>query len=596
MSAAGALLLLSIGCRQDILRGTDRQVYSVIEERQQASLGRSTNVYLGEEDGNIPMSARMYDFDPRPTSPVLPEPFATRTTPLISPESPGAESEGAEFAAGAADEADDAAVDEELSPDTYPAALQARVQTFNLRDVLRYASQHATELQDAKEELYRAALDLTLERHLWTPQFVATMSTGYEDFVPEGDFDQALTAVADLAVTQQLPFGGEITAQVIDTLVREVNTHTTKGESGRLILQADIPLLRGAGRVAYESRYSAERAMIYAVRDYERFRRTFLVDIAADYFNLQLLKTAIGNTYTSYERFKLAWEKAEFVERMGRSRTVFDAPRAKSNMRQAESSVVSAKEQYASALDRFKVRIRMPVDALLDVHDQDSDRESQALDDLLPSVTEAEATDVALRLRLDLLNRADFVDDAARGVTIAENAILPDLDLRGLVASNSDPEHLGTTTFSTERTAWSAGIALRVDDRKAERNAYRASLISYRKAERDYETSSDNVRVDVRRSLRRISQQENLLRIQALNVEENERRLFAATAQFDLGRSTNQDVVDAENDLLTARNDYARAVASYRVGILELRRDTGTLRVGDDGAWNDGPTVDASTP
>jgi len=234
----------------------------------------------------------------------------------------------------------------------------------------------------------------------------------------------------------------------------------------------------------------------------------------------------------------------------------------------------------------------MPVETLLDVLDQDSDRDSQALDDLRPSVDEAMATEVALRQRLDLLNSADSVDDAARGVVIAENDLLPDLDLLGSATANSNPDHRSATTIGTERTSWSAGIQLRMDDRKTERNAYRNSLITLRRAERNHDEFRDNVRADVRRALRRIAQQENLLHIQVLNVEENESRLAAAQAQFDLGRSTNQDVVDAENDLLTARNDYAEAIANYRVAILELRRDTGTLRVRDDGSWDaDAPVI-----
>ena len=59
----------------------------------------------------------------------------------------------------------------------------------------------------------------------------------------------------------------------------------------------------------------------------------------------------------------------------------------------------------------------------------------------------------------------------------------------------------------------------------------------------------------------------------------------SARAQFDLQRATNQDVVDAEDDLLAARNQYAAAVAAYRVAILDFRRDTGTLRFSDDGRW-----------
>jgi hypothetical protein len=44
-------------------------------------------------------------------------------------------------------------------------------------------------------------------------------------------------------------------------------------------------------------------------------------------------------------------------------------------------------------------------------------------------------------------------------------------------------------------------------------------------------------------------------------------------------------VVEAEDILLGARNKLAQAQASMRLSILEFRRDTGTLRINDEGRW-----------
>ncbi|MFQ5494652.1 MAG: TolC family protein, partial [Phycisphaerae bacterium] len=460
---------------------------------------------------------------------------------------------------------------------------------MNLPDALAYAMRHGRDLLDAKEELYLSALDLTLERHLWTPQFVASVRTDFTNFPDDEALRRALNTAGELSVTQRLPYGGDVTARVLHRLMRDVTDRVEKGESGQVILEAQLPLLRGAGSVAYESRYQAERNLIYAVRDYERFRRTYLVGIAADYFNLQQLRANIDNTYKSYIDRADDLEKAEFIQQMGRSRNVRDAPRARSNLRSAEADLVSAKERYATTLDRFKVRIGMPVVALLDVIDQDEDKWSRTVDDLLPDVSVKLAVDVAVRQRLDLLNSADRLDDRRRGVVIAKNRVLPDLDLSGSLTMDSNPDQLRATSLRTERATWQGGIEFRLDDRRTERNAYRASLISLRRAKRDYEESTDLVRADVRQALRRVFQQQNLRQIQAFNVKENNDRLLGARAQFNLGKADNQDVIDAANELLRAENDLARALASYRVSILEFRRDTGTLRITDDGRWAMGP-------
>jgi len=470
----------------------------------------------------------------------------------------------------------------ELSPQLYPDGVDVTV--FSLHDAIAYAMRNSRTFQDAKEDLYLAALALTLERHLWTPQFVAAVRADYLNAGQDESFDQALTAVSEASVTQRLPWGGEVSARIIGSLMRDLSDHVTTGETGQTILAANLPLLRGAGPSAYESRYQAERELVYAVRQFEHFRRAFVVDAASAYFALQGQKSAVYNTFVSYESRKRDAERAEFIESVGQAREISEAPRAKSSLRQAEASLVSSKEQYVTGLDRFKVFLGMPVHTPLDVVSQDEDQDSKNIDLLLRDVDQQTAIDTGLKYRLDLLNSLDQVDDRRRGVSVARNAILPDLDIDGSVNLDTNPDKLGTYEYdTTERSDWRAGIELRVDDRKRERNAYRESQVILRRAERAYELLADNVRVEVRRAMRRIIQQAKLREIQELNVAENEFRVAAAREQFNLGRSTNQDVVDAENDLLAAKNDLAAAVAAYRIAILEFRRETATLRVTDEG-------------
>ena len=103
---------------------------------------------------------------------------------------------------------------------------------------------------------------------------------------------------------------------------------------------------------------------------------------------------------------------------------------------------------------------------LLDVVDQDEDEESNALDALLPDVDEAAAAAIAVTYRLDLLNSADQVDDVRRGVSIAKNRILPDLDLTGSWTLDSDSDQLRALNFREERRTWQGSVQLRIDDRK----------------------------------------------------------------------------------------------------------------------------------
>ncbi len=632
------VLALVQGCRRTIIDASDRSVYALIEQRQKDALGENSDVYVGNEDGRIAHSGQMYEYVPSRVDSTLPEEFRSKpltkdpmtpeaaqdkpkdwsnatddppvskapdsvksmsleqpTETVVQPsekkvetevpsksESPsGGINDLDELFAGDPDEmlaqSDRIFSDEELTD----------VTVMGLSNVLAYANARARELQEAKEDLYLAALDLTLERHLWTPQWVGSIQSEYANYGQVRDFDQAMSAVARASVSQRLPYGGEVSAQIVNTLMRDLGRHITSGETGQFILTANLPLLRGAGRVALESRYSAERDLIYAVRSYERFRRSFLVNIAADYFNLQSAKANITNAYKSYESRHDNFKRAlAFRQAQGKRYTdVLEAPRAYSSFLDAEATLVSAKENYATLLDRFKIRLGMAVEELIDVVDQDEDKESASIENLLVDVVEEMATQVAVRARLDLLNSNDRVDDARRGVFVTKNRILPDLDITGSASMATNPNESDSLSYNTERATWRGSIELRIDDRMNERNDYRASLINVRRAERRYNELVDNVRLDVRRALRRIAQQENLKTIRAIDVLNNEKRFESATARFREGLITNRDAIEAENDLLRARDQYAGAVASYRQAILEFRRDTGTLRVDENGRW-----------
>ncbi len=131
-------------------------------------------------------------------------------------------------------------------------------------------------------------------------------------------------------------------------------------------------------------------------------------------------------------------------------------------------------------------------------------------------------------------------------------------------------------------------VELQMDDRKAERTGYRASLIGLRQAERDYSELADRIRLEVRHAVRRMIQEESSMIIQSQNVRDNEVRLTAARLRYEEGLIDNRDVVDAINDLQDAKDRLAQAQARRRQAVLAFLRDTGTLRVGDDGGLLDG--------
>jgi outer membrane protein TolC len=273
-------------------------------------------------------------------------------------------------------------------------------------------------------------------------------------------------------------------------------------------------------------------------------------------------------------------KRTEALFKIGERVLEIDVGRAKVSKLGAQNAVINARETYNSALDIFKIRLGIPTETILEIVVSE-------LEIGEPAVTEAVAVATALQYRLDLLNTLDAIDDARRQVLIAKNNLLPEFDLDGSVALDTDPNHLSGAEYNTERSTWRGMATLEIPlDRKEERNDYRSSIIEVRRAERQYDEAADRVRADVRRAIRRLEQARFNIQIQRENIAISDKQRDLAATQLDLGiLQSNRDRLEAEDDLRQAKDEYAQAVSNYRRSILEFLRDTGTLRVGDDGEW-----------
>lgn len=610
---------LPLGC-QMFVDSADREVYSLIARRQEQALGIHADPHVGEEHVPIAVPETAYrtvpsrvdsavpqEFDRPPThaetsaedflgpapkeapkppaepdepEPAGPEAPDSATEPTLPDEPPAPQPPAASSPAADQDQLAAAGpVAGAAQPASAPATPAEQPLVLDLAGCVAYAFDHARDFKQARESLYLAALDLTLERFRWTPQLAGRVGFEYANFGQIRKFADAMRVVTEFSASQRLPLGGEVIARILSTYDRDLNLHTDVAKGSVASLEATVPLLRNAGPIAYEALLQAERNLVYAIRDFERFRRVFYVDVASQYLQLVSLKQQIRNAELSVESFRQATEReAAFVE--AERRIPLDYRRAKQSLLNAQNALLRAREAYEAALDRFKIRIGMPIEQPFDILEESGLLAEES------DVTEEQAIRVALEQRLDLLNARDRVDDARRAVANARNNLLPDLNLSGSVTVVTDPDRQNFATFDADRTTWRGAVDLEIPlNRQAERNAYRAAIIELRRAERAYDLAEENVRADVRDALRRIRRERASVMIARENVEVGVARRDQAEELVRTGRLGNRDLVEAENDLLRARNDLADAIRGYRQAILAFRRDTGTLRVDDQGRW-----------
>lgn len=577
------------GCLPSVHQ-TDREVARLIAARQQEAICEAVPAVVDAPERMPRPSQDAYDYAPHPTSCEVPEKFRPTDTQPAAPLS----TEMTPLRTVAPDE-----------PAVMGPPDDARAEIFTLEDALAYAQLHRREYQTAKEDLYLAALALTLEQHLWTPIFSSDLRTVYGNYGEAQDFDQAMRFVADLGVAQRLPYGGEFTAKAIATLIRDVGQSITAEEGGDITLGLNIPFLRGAGHVARERLIQLERDLTYAVRTFERFRRQQLVRVAQEYFALLLAKQTLINTEASYENSEFDFQRAKALEATGKT-TPLDTALVEDRMLTAQNSVELNRENFRSATDQFKLLIGMPLDTPLErenlssiesIEEQIEKGEFPLLVRPLAVDDEDYAVSVAVARRLDLLSARDEIADARRGVSVSRNAMLPDLDWNSTLTFDTDPEHYNVGAYHFERANWRSELLLSLPlERTAERNALRRSLIDLRRAQRSEHDLSEVIRTEVRSAVNRVLLAERSLLIQQRRVASAERRQEYAVIQFNEGDITNREKVEAEVGLLDALNGLSGAKTARWNALLQLRLVTETLRVDENGAQHADPDMVAPPP
>jgi outer membrane protein TolC len=568
--------LVAPGCTaQHYKRSADRQVNRILNDRTKTTLGYTPQI---EAEASVPQRPAKQAYDKIPASPIPPElpPVIERAElelpyERLGPEDLFGEDASPQHALLGEEAARQPAMERlRLGPPTsVPTA-----SVFDLFQAIDYGVEHSRDYQTRMEDLFLAALDVTLERHLFSPRPFAETGVQYTGGQRDVDFRSALAVTNSVGVRQQLPYGGEVVAQALVDFVNALSDTAESGESAQLILSGTIPLLRGAGAVNLEPLIQAERDLVYEVRRFEDFRRSFAVQVATQYFRLLALQSAIANRRFNYVVLENLTEQTQALYGAGRI-NFLNVQRALQSQLSAENSLIDAEDAYSAALDNFKVLIGMPIE-------QDLEVTAVQLDVNVPDL-EADAPELALKYRLDLQTQRDRIEDAQRDVQVARNGLLPDLDLtaRGSLRNEDDEP-----ARQIENDSAQYSVALNMDwpvDRLRERNVYRRALIGLERAQRSFVEVRDDIIADVRDAVRNIRSAQATLQIQQRAVDLAQRRLEYSNELLVQGRATDsRDVVEAQQSLLQAQDQFDRARAELQIQVLNFLRDTGILRVDPD--------------
>ena len=95
------------------------------------------------------------------------------------------------------------------------------------------------------------------------------------------------------------------------------------------------------------------------------------------------------------------------------------------------------------------------------------------------------------------------------------------------------------------------------------------------------------MKLSIRRRLRDMYESRESRKIQARAQVIAEKRVKSTNLFFEAGRIAIRDVLEAQGALINARNGLISEVVAYRIAELEFQRDTGLLKVDENGLWKE---------
>lgn len=468
---------------------------------------------------------------------------------------------------------------------------------ISLAEALELGVRHSREYQNAKEELYSAARNLSSIQHERSPVFsggTAGTLSGVGDRITEG----RLRTTLGTRIQRLLAYGGSLSVTIANDLVR----YFTAGNLGfggvnktaisSISVDLVQPLLKGFGKYSgyYESLTQAERNLVYGIRNYSLYQQEFAIGIVNDYFALLGQKDSIRNNYANYLRRA---DTVKYVEARSVDRApLSDVDEMRTSELDAKSAYIRSIASYNTSLDAFKIKLGLPVSENLFLNDVDL-RELEAAGLVPVGIGHEAAFRLAVEKHMDILNTIDQFEDSKRKIKVAVNNLKPGLDLTAGVTLGTDQP---TDYVQFEQVRYDVGLALDLPlDRLNERNTYRTALISFESQLRNLTRTLDERRRNIGNGLVDLREMRLQYDIRKAALEVARRRVEMNQILLEAGRVEIRQVRDAQDALISAQNQVTQAVTSYLRLRLQLLFDIGILQTDVDRFWLKDPLAEILT-
>ncbi|MCA9120344.1 MAG: TolC family protein [Planctomycetaceae bacterium] len=242
-------------------------------------------------------------------------------------------------------------------------------QALALEDIVEIALLNSREYQTQKETLYRAALRLSLQRFDYDLKFSTNgnrISTDYTHARDGGVEVNRLRVPSGYQMDKMLATSGTLLLRFANNLVLTFNGATGFATDVGSDIVLDIQQTLLQIDVQFEPLTQAERDVVYAARNFARFRKTFYADLTSQYYTLIRTYRQVEIDSQNYLTLARAFRQAE-QEYRARQVPRFEIDQVEQQVLSGRSRLIGTCNNLEQSLDNLKIRLGLPTETPIDV-------------------------------------------------------------------------------------------------------------------------------------------------------------------------------------------------------------------------------------
>lgn len=431
--------------------------------------------------------------------------------------------------------------------------------------------------------------DIITAKAIFDPVVFASSTAGRVNRPTQSVLDTGETALTDLiqqtwsfqaGVRDRLPTGGTFAVYQSSDYLDTNSTLSTPNPqySTRLSFEFTQPLLRSGG-VSYNQapvRVATLNADI-SVQDFRKQVTDVIATAISSYWQLVFDIEAARTSQASLDLAAdvLRREKAHVL--VGVSSEV-DMHRAEAAVSLRQADVVRARNQVRDDVDRLKQLMNVadiPLAGDADIVPTETPRF------YLADVNRAEAIATALAHRPELERARKAIAIQSIRVDVADQDRLPQLNatLKYVLNGLGKAFHQGVEQQSfTELNTWSAGLDFEMPlGNRAADATHRRRILEYQQAVADLDRLSVQATQEVNSTVRAVLQARQEVEANLQATEAASRQVEGEQRRFDLGQTTSDELLRAQETLATAQRDYLKSLLNFNLGMVSLARAEGVI-------------------